>query len=94
MPAVRHNFTKTIVRILNSHHPGKGDLILDCSELLQYINIKTKAADRGSKSRAAFANHYAVYVLVRCSIQGSTAKTKRTPIWRQTPKPRAQSSGK
>ncbi|MDF5738941.1 MULTISPECIES: restriction endonuclease [unclassified Nostoc] len=31
---------------------------------MQYLNIKTKAANRGSKSRAGFANHYAIYVLV------------------------------
>ncbi|MGI0498128.1 hypothetical protein [Limnospira platensis] len=34
------------------------------SEFLPYLNIKTKAANRGSKSRAGFANHYAIYVLV------------------------------
>ena len=28
------------------------------------MNIKTKAANRGSKSRAGFANHYAIYVLI------------------------------
>lgn len=38
--------------------------ILNCSELIQYLNFKTKAANRGSKSRAGFANHYAIYVLI------------------------------
>jgi hypothetical protein len=38
--------------------------IFQSSPLLQYLNIKTRSAGRGSKSRGAFANHYAVYVLV------------------------------
>lgn len=64
MPIVQHEFTEKIIEILNSHFPNKGDRILNSSELLQYLNIKTKAANRGSKSRAGFANHYAIYVLV------------------------------
>ena len=32
--------------------------------LLQYLNLKTKSANKGSKSRGAFGNHYAIYVLV------------------------------
>lgn len=64
MPAVRHDFTKKILEILKSHFGGHAKTILDGSELLQYLNIKTKAANRGSKSRAGFANHYAIYVLV------------------------------
>jgi len=64
MPVVRHDFTDRIIKILESHFPGNGDRLLDESELIQYINIKTKAANRGSKSRAGFANHYAIYVLV------------------------------
>lgn len=64
MPIVQHKFTKKIIEILNSHFPNQGDKVLNSSELLQYLNIKTKAANRGSKSRAGFANHYAIYVLV------------------------------
>jgi hypothetical protein len=64
MPAVKHDFTKTILRILDAHFPGLGEQILSASELLQYLNVKTRAANRGSKSRAGFANHYAVYVLL------------------------------
>jgi hypothetical protein len=37
--------------------------------LLQYINIKTKSANRGSKSRGSFANLYALYILVEDYIQ-------------------------
>jgi hypothetical protein len=64
MPIVQHEFTQKIVDILNFYFPTQGDIVLDSSELLQYLNIKTKAANRGSKSRAGFANHYAIYVLV------------------------------
>jgi len=64
MPVVRHDFTEKIITILESHFPKHGVKVLDNSELLQYLNIKTKAANRGSKSRAGFANHYAIYVLV------------------------------
>lgn len=64
MPIVQHEFTSKIVEILNRYFPDRGDIVLNSSELLQYLNIKTKAANRGSKSRAGFANHYAIYVLV------------------------------
>ena len=64
MPIVQHEFTKKIIEILNYYFPNQGDKVLKFSELLQYLNIKTKAANRGSKSRAGFANHYAIYVLV------------------------------
>ncbi|BAZ80825.1 restriction endonuclease [Sphaerospermopsis kisseleviana CS-549] len=64
MQIVRHEFTQTIIDILDEYFPGYGEIVLSNSQLLQYINIKTKAANRGSKSRASFANHYAIYVLV------------------------------
>lgn len=61
---VKHEFTKKIIGILKNNHPDFGVKLLQNSQLLQYLNIKTKAANRGSKSRAGFANHYAIYVLV------------------------------
>jgi len=64
MSAVRHDFTKKIIEILKLHFADYAEQILDGSVLLQYLNIKTKAANRGSKSRAGFANHYAIYVLI------------------------------
>lgn len=60
----QHEFTKKILEILNSYFPNQGNIILNSSELLQYLNIKTKAANKGSKSRAAFGNLYAIYVLI------------------------------
>lgn len=64
MPIVQHEFTKTIISILEVYFPSLGDKVLNSSELLQYLNIKTRSANRGSKSRPAFANHYAIYVLI------------------------------
>jgi hypothetical protein len=64
MSIIRHDFTKKILKIIEAQFPHQGEQILFHSELLQYLNIKTKAANRGSKSRAGFANHYAIYVLI------------------------------
>lgn len=64
MSVIKHIFTQEIINILNKISDNQGEEILSQSELLQYLNIKTKAANRGSKSRAGFANHYAIYVLI------------------------------
>ncbi|MDB9538506.1 restriction endonuclease [Anabaenopsis tanganyikae CS-531] len=69
MQILQHDFTQTIITIINKYFPGYGDIILGNSQLLQYINLKTKAANRGSKSRASFANHYAIYVLIEDYLQ-------------------------
>jgi hypothetical protein len=66
----KHDFTDEIVAILDRNTKGKGEVILKKSEIIQYLNIKTKAANRGSKSRAGFANHYAIYVLVEDYLNG------------------------
>lgn len=73
MKVVRHEFTNTIIDILEQQNTGKGEKIFLNSPLLQYINIKTKAANKGSKSRAGFANHYAIYVLVEDYIKNGYA---------------------
>ena len=61
---MEHEFTKKIRRILEKNFPKLSGAILSKSELIQYINIKTKSANKGSKSRGSFANLYAIYVLV------------------------------
>ena len=71
MSIVYHNFTRQIIQILDRYFPGYGDTLLQSSELLQYLNIKTKAANRGSKSRASLANHYAIYVLLEDYLQNN-----------------------
>lgn len=64
MAIPRHDFTNEIIAILDGYTENNGDLALRSCDIIQYLNIKTKAANRGSKSRAGFANHYAIYVLV------------------------------
>ncbi|PSB29964.1 restriction endonuclease [filamentous cyanobacterium Phorm 46] len=61
---MEHEFTKTIKKILQENFPQSGEQIFAGSELIQYLNIKTKSANKGSKSRGSFANLYAIYVLV------------------------------
>lgn len=74
MPIHKHNFTSEIIAILDHNTNGLGEAILKSSEIIQYLNIKTKAANRGSKSRAGFANHYAIYVLIEDYLNGSFDK--------------------
>ncbi|ORJ61359.1 restriction endonuclease [Geothermobacter hydrogeniphilus] len=73
MSILRHDFTDEIIKILDMKSGGKGDELLKSSEIIQYLNIKTKAANRGSKSRAGFANHYAIYVLIEDYLNGGFA---------------------
>lgn len=61
---MQHEFTPTIMRILQDEFGDSAEEIFKYSELLQYLNIKTRSASKGSKSRGSFGNHYAVYVLV------------------------------
>lgn len=61
---MRHPFTDKIDEILAKHFIEDFEQIFKNSELLQYINIKTKSANRGSKSRGSFGNLYAIYVLI------------------------------
>lgn len=67
---MKHDFTDQIITILDRYCENYGEIILQKSEIIQYLNIKTKAANRGSKSRAGFANHYAIYVLVEDYLNG------------------------
>jgi hypothetical protein len=61
---MEHAFTPTIVRLLTTAFGPHAAAIFQASPLLQYLNLKTRAAQRGSKARAALANHYALYVLI------------------------------
>ena len=38
--------------------------VFAASPVLGYLNQKTKSANRGSKARGSFANHYALYVVI------------------------------
>lgn len=60
-----HAFTATISDILARHFGEDAQAIFEFSPLLGYLNVKTKSANSGSKARGAFANHYALYVLIQ-----------------------------
>lgn len=59
-----NTFTDNIKIILENNFKVDSTNIFKNSELIQYINYKTKSANKGSKSRSSFANLYAIYVLV------------------------------
>jgi len=59
-----HPFTTTILTILEKHFGEYAPDIFEASPLLGYLNNKTRAANLGSKARGAFANHYALYVII------------------------------
>ncbi|MEX0641275.1 MAG: hypothetical protein WD468_01165 [Pirellulales bacterium] len=74
---MKHSFTGAIMEILASRYGDAAESIYAASPLLQYINIKTRSADRGSKARGSFANHYALYVLVEDYLKNGFAGPNR-----------------
>jgi len=61
---MEHGFTPIIKDILTKHFGDAAEDLFEKSPILQYINLKTISATRGSKARSSFANLYAIYVLV------------------------------
>lgn len=61
---VKHEFTNEIIKQIENDFNIKGEELIKIAPLLGYINIKTKSANKGSKSRGSFANLYAIYVLL------------------------------
>jgi len=61
---MEHEFTTQIKGVLSKEFGQDADTIYNVSSLMQYLNIKTRSAMRGSKARGSFANLYAIYVLV------------------------------
>jgi hypothetical protein len=57
-------FTEIIKTVLKKHFGEQSEEVFENSQLLQYLNQKTKSANRGAKARGSFANLYAIYVLV------------------------------
>ncbi len=57
-------FTTNIKSVLQKHFGNNADEIFERNQLLQYINLKTRSANKGSKARSSFANLYAIYVIV------------------------------
>lgn len=66
---MEHLFTKTILNILEQFVQENAKTVFELSNLMQYLNYKTRSANRGSKSRSSFANLYALYVLIEDYIQ-------------------------
>lgn len=60
----QHDFTETILSILHQVTGKYTEEVYQHSELLRYLNEKTRSVSRNSKSRSAFGNIYAIYVLV------------------------------
>jgi hypothetical protein len=61
---MEHLFTAKIKEILTENFNQYADDIFEKSQLIQYINEKTRSAGRGSKARSSFANLYAIYVII------------------------------
>lgn len=64
-----HSFTDEILSILKQHFSEDYEKVFKVSPLLQYLNKKTNAASKNSKARNAFANLYALYVLIEDYIE-------------------------
>lgn len=69
------SFEDIILEVIKEDFNSKYKDIFDKSLLLQYVKIKTKSAERGSKSRSSFANLYAIYVLVEDYLKGGYDKS-------------------
>ena len=67
-------FTANIKSVLEKHFGKNADDIFDKSQLIQYINEKTRSANKGSKSRSSFANLYAIYVIIEDYIANGYAQ--------------------
>ncbi|MDR1983411.1 MAG: restriction endonuclease [Prevotellaceae bacterium] len=57
-------FTNNIKQILKQEFGKNNELVFEKSLLVQYLNEKTRSANRGSKARGSFANLYAVYIVI------------------------------
>ena len=61
---MEHIFTNNIKTILKKNFGKNAETIFEKSLLVQYLNEKTRSANRGSKARGSFANLYAIYVII------------------------------
>lgn len=70
-----HSFTSNIKAVLLDLFGEDAESIFLNSYLIQYINQKTKSVNKGSKSRASFANIYALYVIIEDYIDKGFVET-------------------
>ena len=61
---MRFDFSTIIEDILQKSYGDDATILFERSLLLQYLSIKTRSANKDSKSRSSFANLYAIYVMV------------------------------
>jgi hypothetical protein len=61
---MEHLFTNNIKVILKKNFGKNAETIFEKNLLIQYLNEKTRSANRGSKARGSFANLYAIYVIL------------------------------
>lgn len=73
---MEHIFTSSIKEVLLKNFANNSDDIFEKSQLIQYINEKTRSAGRGSKARSSFANLYAIYVIIEDYIANGFDKEK------------------
>lgn len=62
---MEHEFTKIIKSILTTHFKNDAELVFENSDLLKYVNEKTRSATKGSKARSSFGTLYAMYVIIK-----------------------------
>ena len=58
------SFTSVIVTEVEKDAGALAQAVFELSPILQYVDKKTRSANRGSKARSSFANLYALYVLI------------------------------
>lgn len=61
---MEHIFTANIKSVLQRYFGKNAGEIFEKSQIIQYINEKTRSAGRGSKARGSYANLYAIYVII------------------------------
>jgi hypothetical protein len=61
---MEHPFTANIKIVLQQNFGKNADAVFEKSLLVQYLNEKTRSANKGSKARSSFANLYAIYVII------------------------------
>ncbi len=76
MNPIEQAFTETIKTILTKRFGKQSEEVFENSQLLQYLNQKTKSANRGAKARGSFANLYAIYVLIEDYLANNFQKMK------------------
>lgn len=61
---MEHTFTQKIKEIIQKHFGEQSEDIFQSSYLVRYINLKTRSATKGSKSRGSFHPLAVIYVLI------------------------------